>query len=55
MQPVARHILFVVDAATVFLDGVELKYPRAFDQAQVLVGLVCMDATDVAPHLVETR
>lgn len=52
---VALHILFVIDAATVFLDAVELKYPGAFDQGQVLVGLVCVDATDVAPHLVQAR
>lgn len=43
----------MVDAATVFLDAIELKYPGAFYQGHVLVGLVCIDATDVAPHLVQ--
>lgn len=53
LRLVALHVLLVVEAAAVLLDAVDLKRAGACYQRQVQAGAVCVDATDVAPHLVQ--
>lgn len=53
LQHVALQMVFVVVAVAVLLDVVDLEQAGAFDQSQVPVGLVSIEAADVAPHLIQ--